>query len=147
MPRGKKKTTTPKGKKRPAEDVNEVHEDQDSTSKDTQPVETNESMKPQGTSVNDNSHGTKDSHQKKEPKQQHRAKKGKVQALTVQEIISDELTSLSLQYWAGDEVKPFDPKIIEDIYTKELKPNDLQRMMLLEVSHYLEKYAHLVHIR
>jgi hypothetical protein len=38
--------------------------------------------------------------------------------------------------------KPFDPKIIEHIYTNEIVKTDFnsERIMLLEVSHYLEKY-------
>jgi len=70
-------------------------------------------------------------------------KKRRILAPTVQEIIGDALTSLSLDYWASEASnRPYDPRIIEDIYFKELKPKqfELQRIMLLEVSHYLENY-------
>lgn len=38
--------------------------------------------------------------------------------------------------------KPFEKQIIEDIYAKELAQFNTQRVMLLELSHYLEKYPH-----
>lgn len=71
---------------------------------------------------------------------------GRIHTPTVTEIISDRLTKLSLDYWApstsgNEEIKPFDPKIIEDIYYKEiLQENNLSRVMLLELSLYLEHY-------
>ena len=63
-------------------------------------------------------------------------------APTVEEIVRDRLTQLSLQYWAGaPDQLPFDPKIVEDIYTEELSaPNPFSRIMLLELAHYLEAY-------
>eukprot|EP01116_Phalansterium_solitarium_P021731 TRINITY_DN6889_c0_g2_i1.p1 TRINITY_DN6889_c0_g2~~TRINITY_DN6889_c0_g2_i1.p1 ORF type:complete len:1438 (-),score=611.74 TRINITY_DN6889_c0_g2_i1:257-4549(-) len=76
-------------------------------------------------------------------------KKRRLAAPTVSEIISDNLTATSLAYWAplGSDVqqlaskrKPFDAQIIEDIYKKELLRFNLQRVVLLEVSHYLENY-------
>jgi len=62
---------------------------------------------------------------------------------TVEEIVRDRLTQLSLQYWAGGaDQKPFDPQVVEDIYAQELTvPLASQRIMLLELSHYLEAYA------
>jgi hypothetical protein len=71
----------------------------------------------------------------------HGAKK-QMFAPTVEEIVRDRLTQLSLQYWAGaPDQLPFDPKIVEDIYTEELSaPNPFSRIMLLELAHYLEAY-------
>lgn len=37
-------------------------------------------------------------------------------------------------------IKPFEKNVIEEIYTKELAQFNTQRVMLLELSHYLEKY-------
>jgi hypothetical protein len=66
-------------------------------------------------------------------------------APSVQNIVSDPLTHLSLQYWApgSEQKKPFDAKIVEQIFQKELDPQkmDLSRIMLLEVGFYLEKYV------
>jgi hypothetical protein len=69
---------------------------------------------------------------------------------TVTEIISDHLTQLSLEYWAPNspkQLKPFDPQIIETIYTKELaeKSFNISRIMLLELSRYLEQYPQFLH--
>ena len=60
---------------------------------------------------------------------------------TVKDIITDKLTLLGLEYWADEQKKPFEPKVVEDIYgdifTKEQHYN-LPSIMLLELSHYLE---------
>jgi hypothetical protein len=64
-------------------------------------------------------------------------------APTVKEIISDQLTRISLEYWAvGSSLprKPFESNIIEDIYSKELSQRRAAKIMLLELSNYLEKY-------
>lgn len=70
-------------------------------------------------------------------------KKGRIIAPTVSDILSDELTKLGLEYWtpiAGNtEKKPFNPQLIEDIYFRDLRKGDIQRIMLLEVGRYLEK--------
>jgi len=67
-------------------------------------------------------------------------------APTVRQIIGDALTQLSLDYWAPKstrKLKPFDAQIVEDIYYKELGPKSysISRVMLLELSLYLEKYV------
>ncbi|PRP87317.1 intron-binding protein aquarius-like [Planoprotostelium fungivorum] len=71
-------------------------------------------------------------------------KKGRIIAPTVSDILSDELTKLGLEYWtpiAGNtEKKPFNPQLIEDIYFRDLRKGDIQRIMLLEVGRYLENY-------
>lgn len=65
---------------------------------------------------------------------------------TVDQIANDTLTQISNQYWSpSDEtvtLKPFDPVLIEDIYTNELMKTKfaLRRIMLLEFSQYLENY-------
>jgi intron-binding protein aquarius len=64
---------------------------------------------------------------------------------TVVEIIADPLTQLSLEYWAPNspkQLKPFDPQVIETIYNQELagKSFNVSRIMLLELSRYLEHY-------
>ncbi|KAL6049950.1 Intron-binding protein aquarius [Balamuthia mandrillaris] len=63
-------------------------------------------------------------------------------APTVDQIVSDKLTQLSLNYWApgAEDLRPFDPQIIERIYNEELHGFALDRIMLLELSHYLEHY-------
>jgi hypothetical protein len=67
----------------------------------------------------------------------------KLFAPTVEEIVRDRLTQLSLQYWAGaPDQLPFDPEVVEDIFTQELAaPHPFPRIMLLELSHYLESYV------
>eukprot|EP01103_Thecamoeba_quadrilineata_P002733 TRINITY_DN1262_c0_g2_i1.p1 TRINITY_DN1262_c0_g2~~TRINITY_DN1262_c0_g2_i1.p1 ORF type:complete len:1382 (+),score=283.84 TRINITY_DN1262_c0_g2_i1:49-4194(+) len=64
------------------------------------------------------------------------------QTPTLREINSDELTKLSRLYWVPgpEKTKPFDAQIIEDIYYKELQNLNTPRVMLLELSHYLEDY-------
>jgi hypothetical protein len=67
-------------------------------------------------------------------------------APAVHQILSDNLTQLSLEYWArnsGKALRPFDPKIVEDIYFSEINPDNfnLSRIMLLELSFYLEKFV------
>lgn len=65
-------------------------------------------------------------------------------APSVQNIVADPLTLTSLEYWAqgAQQKKPFDPAVVENIFKKELDTNklDLSRVMLLELSFYLEKY-------
>lgn len=81
-------------------------------------------------------------------------------APTVQDIVQDPLTQLSLTYWApsaGKARKAFDAKvqkhqmpqsvneltspaqIIEQVYKDELLSGNLQRIVLLELSGYLEQ--------
>lgn len=87
-------------------------------------------------------------------------------APTVREILSDELTALSLQHWAGDGSAAFDGALVERLYRSELLPalapasrkgaeltgedgqgpaagekGALSRLMLLELSRYLEKHV------
>ncbi|XP_077992997.1 RNA helicase aquarius-like [Glandiceps talaboti] len=66
-------------------------------------------------------------------------------APTVQQINADVLTQLASNYWAPHSNlprKPFDVKVIEDIYRKELLGSKfaIRRVMLLEFSQYLENY-------
>lgn len=58
--------------------------------------------------------------------------------LSVGDILSDELTELSLKHWAGDNPEPFDLKLVADIYTKHISNGDLRSVQLLEMSKYLE---------
>lgn len=65
--------------------------------------------------------------------------------LSLKEIASNKLTQLSLEYWAPSTEKshkPYDPKIIEDIYSEELKDQHVgkKKVVLLELSNYLERY-------
>eukprot|EP00803_Ostreobium_quekettii_P001943 evm.model.scf_2381.2 EVM.evm.TU.scf_2381.2 scf_2381:10191-21993(-) len=70
--------------------------------------------------------------------------------LTVQEIAEDRLTTLARQNWVKDgDAKggglEFKASVVEDIYSRELggasgEPPGLKRIMLLEVSQYLELY-------
>ena len=70
---------------------------------------------------------------------------------TVRDIVSDKLTALSVEHWApsgsdpeGSKKKSFDASLVEKIYYEELEadsdsPLSLQKTMILELSHYLEK--------
>lgn len=60
--------------------------------------------------------------------------------LTVSDILGDELTKLSLEYWAGPQKKPYSAEIVDRVYKTELAGSNfsLGRIMLLELSHYLE---------
>lgn len=66
------------------------------------------------------------------------------QKLLVHEIVSDPLTQISLEYWAPNspkKLKPFDQNLINKIYNEEIvaKGYNQSRIMLLELSYYLEK--------
>lgn len=72
-------------------------------------------------------------------------------SITLIEIQRDRLTKIAAENWskAGDDTnpkKPFDPELVKQIYETELlvkgdrKTVPLQRVMVLEVSQYLENY-------
>lgn len=71
-------------------------------------------------------------------------------ALTIQEIAADKLTKIAEDNWSTamrSKPKPpaFKPSIVDQIYTSELNGNQdtapkLKRIMLLEISQYLENY-------
>ncbi|XP_043691162.1 RNA helicase aquarius isoform X2 [Telopea speciosissima] len=72
-------------------------------------------------------------------------------SVTLLEIQRDRLTKIAAENWskgAGDPSKraPFNPELVKEIYETELlvkgglKPVPLQRVMILEVSQYLENY-------
>ncbi|KAK4770601.1 hypothetical protein SAY87_031133 [Trapa incisa] len=72
-------------------------------------------------------------------------------SITLSEIQRDRLTKIADANWlkSGENVeerKPFDPDLVREIYETELlvkkgrKPVPLQRVMILEVSQYLENY-------
>lgn len=71
--------------------------------------------------------------------------------ITLSEILRDRLTRIAEANWliTGDPARPknsFDPELVKKIYETELlvkegqKPVPLQRVMILEVSQYLENY-------
>lgn len=64
---------------------------------------------------------------------------------TVQEILEDDLTGLSKKYWSETSGE-FNPAIVKQIFDKELQSFDLQRIVMLELSHYLEKYSKLQYL-
>nr|XP_033807712.1 RNA helicase aquarius isoform X1 [Geotrypetes seraphini] len=69
---------------------------------------------------------------------------GNVRAPTVAQIQAESVTQLANKYWAPH-VKnklPFDFKVIEDIYEKEIAKSrfSIRKIMLLEFSQYLENY-------
>jgi hypothetical protein len=74
-------------------------------------------------------------------------KRSRHASLTIQEILSDDLTQVANSYWGpgNQQLKPFSAAVIENIYRDELQPAkgkvDMARLMLLEFSCYLEKYA------
>ncbi|KAL5982160.1 hypothetical protein ACLOJK_016229 [Asimina triloba] len=69
-------------------------------------------------------------------------------SITLVEIQRDRLTKIAAANWAktGANLRPFDPNLVKEIYETELlviggrKPVPLQRVMILEVSQYLENY-------
>ncbi|KAK2517184.1 Aqr [Columba livia] len=68
----------------------------------------------------------------------------KVVAPTVSQINAEYVTQLANKYWAPHVKKklPFDSKVIEDVYTKEIVKSKfaIRKIMLLEFSQYLENY-------
>ncbi|PSN56916.1 Intron-binding protein aquarius [Blattella germanica] len=71
--------------------------------------------------------------------------KSKGPAPTVDQINADRITQLANQYWAPYTVEnhlPFDDKIVEDIYIREIYGSSfaIRRIMMLEFSQYLENY-------
>eukprot|EP01130_Rhizamoeba_saxonica_P016379 TRINITY_DN7564_c0_g1_i1.p1 TRINITY_DN7564_c0_g1~~TRINITY_DN7564_c0_g1_i1.p1 ORF type:complete len:1263 (-),score=293.44 TRINITY_DN7564_c0_g1_i1:334-4095(-) len=72
-------------------------------------------------------------------------KKTKVVVPTVKDIIEDRITQIALKYWSPSsqsDLLPFDPSIIDDLYTTEIFGDSYQisRVMMLELSLYLERY-------
>ncbi|KAJ0258773.1 P-loop containing nucleoside triphosphate hydrolases superfamily protein [Hirschfeldia incana] len=71
-------------------------------------------------------------------------------SITLSEIQQDRLTKIAEESWiktgGKSPEKPFDPEVVKEIYATELKvvsgrkPVPLQRVMVLEVSQYLENY-------
>ncbi|KAF5733623.1 intron-binding protein aquarius [Tripterygium wilfordii] len=71
-------------------------------------------------------------------------------SMTLSEIQRDRLTQIAASNWMTtseeEQKKPFDPELVKEIYETELlvtsgrKPVPLQRVMILEVSQYLENY-------
>lgn len=71
-------------------------------------------------------------------------------SITLSEIQQDRLTKIAEESWIKTRgklpEKPFDPEVVKEIYVTELKvtsgrkPVPLQRVMILEVSQYLENY-------
>ncbi|XP_057789998.1 uncharacterized protein LOC131006864 [Salvia miltiorrhiza] len=71
-------------------------------------------------------------------------------SITLSEIQRDRLTRIAAENWMktadSGPTKPFSPDLVEEIYSTELtvkggrKPVPLQRVMILEVSQYLENY-------
>ncbi|XP_026939609.1 RNA helicase aquarius isoform X3 [Lagenorhynchus albirostris] len=68
----------------------------------------------------------------------------KIVAPTVSQINAEFVTQLACKYWAPHIKKksPFDIKVIEDIYEKEIVKSRfaIRKIMLLEFSQYLENY-------
>lgn len=66
-------------------------------------------------------------------------------APTVQNILEDALTKVSLEYWAPGSAKKkdFDPAVVAKIYNEDIgaETATTSRLMLLELSFYLEKYV------
>lgn len=66
-------------------------------------------------------------------------------AITLSEIQRDRLTKIASENWLKAE-RPFDAELVKEIYTTELtvkegrKTVPLHRVMILEVSQYLENY-------
>ena len=61
------------------------------------------------------------------------------------QIESDTLTKTARENWSGDKKPAFQPSLVMNIYKNELHgskldPPKLRRIMLLEISQYLENY-------
>jgi hypothetical protein len=87
----------------------------------------------------------------KSDKRPTKRSKSAVVSLTVDDILSDDLTQVANAYWApgNQSVLPFSPEVIEKIYQEDLTASDgklvdIVRLVLLEISHYLEKYVFFV---
>lgn len=68
-------------------------------------------------------------------------------SISLSEIKKDPLTKIASDNWlSSNPANPFNAELVKDIYNKELlvktgrKPVPLQRVMILEISQYLEKY-------
>ena len=72
------------------------------------------------------------------------AKPARRGGLTLASIESDSLTKLAAKHWRVDVAGAWDEKVVEKIYVDELgggsRAPNLQRVQLLEISQYLEKY-------
>ncbi|XP_035237353.1 RNA helicase aquarius isoform X1 [Anguilla anguilla] len=68
----------------------------------------------------------------------------KTSAPSVSQINAEYVTQLANKYWAPHSKNklPFDPKVMEDIYQKEILQSKfaIRKIMLLEFSQYLENY-------
>ncbi|KAL0969673.1 hypothetical protein UPYG_G00230650 [Umbra pygmaea] len=68
----------------------------------------------------------------------------KASAPSVSQINAEYVTQLANRYWAphAKNKLPFDPKVLEDIYEKEILQSKfaIRKIMLLEFSQYLENY-------
>ncbi|KAJ8289040.1 hypothetical protein COCON_G00016990 [Conger conger] len=68
----------------------------------------------------------------------------KTSAPSVSQINAEYVTQLANKYWAPHSKNklPFDPKVMEDIYQKEILQSKfaIRKIMLLEFSQYLESY-------
>ncbi|KAI1895297.1 hypothetical protein AGOR_G00104840 [Albula goreensis] len=68
----------------------------------------------------------------------------KTSAPSVSQINAEYVTQLANKYWAPHSKNklPFDPKVMEDIYEKEILQSKfaIRKIMLLEFSQYLENY-------
>ena len=64
-------------------------------------------------------------------------------APSVKAIVSDHLTTISLEHWAAAKVTgaKFDSALVDKLYQDELSGDATQRVMLLELSKYFEKYC------
>jgi intron-binding protein aquarius len=68
------------------------------------------------------------------------------QAPTVSDILGDSLTKLSVEYWGPDSSKraAYSADIVEQLWTSDIVPSlqsrQVSRLILLELSHYLENY-------
>jgi len=62
---------------------------------------------------------------------------------TVEDVVSDVLTTVAQAYWAPGQTKlqAYNAQIVEDIYARELSTFDIARVAILEFSQYLEKYV------
>lgn len=150
MPRKKGSTTPASAKKKKAEEKKEDLPVKEGGEDEKEEVEQKKVVKKQSKTrkSKEPENDSKETKMEVEEGEEHKRRKTQHGAPTVQEIISDKITHMSLQYWTpvspdqpNKTQKQYDPQIIEEIYSSEIKGTSfhLQRVMLLELSHYLEK--------
>jgi len=78
----------------------------------------------------------------KKPRLDTEANQSSGLAIVAHSTSADIIARLSTEYWVGENTKPFDPQVIEELFAEELQGKRVPRLMALELSLYLEKYVY-----